>query len=113
MRTFVASLIVLLFCLPTISQAEEEENRYVLKGQGAENIILLGETLDKQCSIYEPHGWSFQVYRCQFLVEIQNTDPSMTFHPDTVGIWHCDWMNHDTKKDIDITCYALGLDDDD
>ena len=101
MKTFVASLIMLLFCLPTFSQAEEEENRGILKGAGAELVLLYGEILHTDCT-YEDHA-----AKCNFMVRVQgNTAASKS-------IYHCEFINHSTPKDIDITCYTKGLDDPD
>ena len=101
MKTFVASLIMLLFCLPTFSQAEEEENRGILKGAGAELVLLYGEILHTDCT----YGLNNSA-KCNFMVRVQgNTAASKS-------IYHCEFFN-DGLVDIDITCYTKGLDDPD
>ena len=46
MRTFVASLIVLLFCLPSIALAGWEK----VENEKADEVILNGKILNKQVS---------------------------------------------------------------
>ena len=102
MKTLIAIFLV-LFCLPTFSQAEVEENRGILKGAGAELVLLYGEILHTDCA-YGDGGSA----NCNFMVRVQgNTAASKS-------IYHCVFDNHSAPlPDIDITCYTKGLDDPD
>ena len=97
MKVLVLSVVMLFVSVP----AYAEENRGVLKGAGAELVLLYGEILHTDCT-YEDHA-----AKCNFMVRVQgNTAASKS-------IYHCEFVNRDGVKDIDITCYTKGLDDPD
>tara|TARA_Y100001934_G_C12111513_1_gene658751 strand:+ start:99 stop:395 length:297 start_codon:yes stop_codon:yes gene_type:complete len=98
MKVLVLAVVMLFVFIP----AYAEENRGVLKGAGAELVLLYGEILHTGCKYGD-----MITARCNFVVRVQgNTAASKS-------IYHCEFVNHDGVKDIDITCYTKGLDDPD
>ena len=98
MKVLILAVVMLFVSVP----AYAEENRGVLKGAGAELVLLYGEILHTDCT----YGLNNSA-KCNFMVRVQgNTAASKS-------IYHCEFINHSTAKDIDITCYTKGLDDPD
>ena len=97
MKLLILAVVMLFVSVP----AYAEDSRGILQGAGAELVLLYGEILHTDCT-YEDHAT-----KCNFMVRVQgNTAASKS-------IYHCEFINHSTPKDIDITCYAKGLDDPD
>ena len=98
MKVLILAVVMLFVSVP----AYAEENRGVLKGAGAELVLLYGEILHTDCKYGD-----MITARCNFVVRVQgNTAASKS-------IYHCEFVNRDGVKDIDITCYTKGLDDPD
>ena len=97
MKVLILAVVMLFVSVP----AYAEENRGVLKGAGAELVLLYGEILHTDCT----YGLNNSA-KCNFMVRVQgNTAASKS-------IYHCEFFN-DGLVDIDITCYTKGLDDPD
>ena len=97
MKVLILAVVMLFVSVP----AYAEENRGVLKGAGAELVLLYGEILHTDCT----YGLNNSA-KCNFMVRVQgNTAASKS-------ICHCEFFN-DGLVDIDITCYTKGLNDPD
>ena len=97
MKVLILAVVMLFVSVP----AYAEENRGILKGAGAELVLLYGEILHTDCT----YGLNNSA-KCNFMVRVQgNTAASKS-------IYHCEFFN-DGLVDIDITCYTKGLDDPD
>ena len=97
MKVLILAVVMLFVSVP----AYAEENRGVLKGAGAELVLLYGEILHTDCT----YGLNNSA-KCNFMVRVQgNTAASKS-------IYHCEFFD-DGLVDIDITCYTKGLDDPD
>ena len=69
MRTFLAALIVLGFCLPTIALAEDR----IARGQEAEDILIKGKIIDRTIEsnrFYYLVMLKGDVWWCQFMTYI-------------------------------------------
>ena len=88
MKTFVATVLVLLFCLPIVSNAAEE-NRTIMKGHSAQTIITSGIIQYVECD--GPGGFR----KCQYKVVFDKR------------LWDCIFVNHLKSQDIDITCFTM------
>ena len=98
MKVLVLAVVMLFVSVP----AYAEDSRGILQGAGAELVLLYGEILHTDCA-YGDGGSA----NCNFMVRVQgNTAASKS-------VYHCEFINHSTPKDIDIICYTKGLDDPD
>ena len=101
MKTITATLIVFLFCLPTFSQAADE-NRQLRQGSMAEWLLKSPHTeiLYTECR----NGTDIlSDTLCHFMVKATSKS---ALH----GIWDCRFKNYKKSsnlRDIDITCYAI------
>jgi len=88
MKTFLATVLVPLFCLPTVSNAAEE-NRVIVKGHSAQTIITSGSIKYVKCD--EQGGFR----QCQYNVVFDKR------------LWDCIFVNYLKSKDIDITYFTM------
>ena len=75
MKTFLATVLGLLFCLPIVSNAAEE-NRTIMKGHSAQRIITSGNIQYVECD--GPGGFR----KCQYKVVFDKR------------LWDCIFVNH-------------------
>ena len=94
MKRLMFAITVSMFFLSTASNASADENRYVVVGHEANKIMASGNIYHTECE------WIDESHVCTSMVARK-------------FIWDCQFDNDTRGKDIDITCYRLGNEDED
>ena len=106
-KTFVATLLVLLFSLPIVSMADDHfEPSYSIKGFLAEQLMLHGDIYHTECGedLQGPVFFNF----CSSMVKLTTEKAREVSWQGFAGIWKCIFRSNADVEIAALRCFAIG-----